>query len=268
MRWPTERDRRDNETPDRGRVVFAHGLWLHATSLTFWVGMFEQNGYDCVNVSWPGESQSVARCRAQPHAMGGVGCGHVLTRIEATIRALDRTPVVIGHGVAGLLAISLLDRQLAAAAIAINPVRPRLLPRRASGGLPRLEPMLRPYRPALPPRDAFASRIANAVSAAEADQLYDRYVIPCASTSWTARSPWPRRSPAAASGALLLLSGGLDRVVAERDVNRILVQRRSSAPGAVTDYHVFPDRGHSMMVDGGWRDVAYFCLDWLTAQDL
>jgi hypothetical protein len=27
-------------------------------------------------------------------------------------------------------------------------------------------------------------------------------------------------------------------------------------------------QGHSMTIDRGWHDIAHFCLDWLTAQNL
>ena len=38
--------------------------------------------------------------------------------------------------------------------------------------------------------------------------------------------------------------------------------------GAVTDYHVFPDRGHSLVLDHGWREVADLTLSWLAGQGL
>jgi len=31
----------------------------------------------------------------------------------------------------------------------------------------------------------------------------------------------------------------------------------------VTDYREFPDRGHSLTVDSGWREVAETVLTWL-----
>jgi hypothetical protein len=36
----------------------------------------------------------------------------------------------------------------------------------------------------------------------------------------------------------------------------------------VTDLVDFPDRGHSLTVDSGWRAVADACLDWLAKQGL
>ena len=38
--------------------------------------------------------------------------------------------------------------------------------------------------------------------------------------------------------------------------------------GAVTDYRVFPDRGHSLIFDHGWREVADLTLSWLASQHL
>ena len=40
-----------------------------------------------------------------------------------------------------------------------------------------------------------------------------------------------------------------------------LKQHRHSE--AVTGIHTFPDRGHSLIVDSGWPEIAEFCLTWL-----
>jgi hypothetical protein len=36
----------------------------------------------------------------------------------------------------------------------------------------------------------------------------------------------------------------------------------------VTDLTEFPDRGHSLTIDSGWREVAQASLDWLGQQGL
>jgi non-heme chloroperoxidase len=36
----------------------------------------------------------------------------------------------------------------------------------------------------------------------------------------------------------------------------------------VTDLKQFPDRGHSLVIDPGWRAVADATLDWLAGQDI
>ncbi len=67
---------------------------------------------------------------------------------------------------------------------------------------------------------------------------------------------------------MLLVSGGQDALIPEMSIAALQCRYRRRFPAAVSDHHVFPDRGHSMAIDSRWRDVAYYCLDWLTAQNL
>jgi alpha-beta hydrolase superfamily lysophospholipase len=69
-------------------------------------------------------------------------------------------------------------------------------------------------------------------------------------------------------GPLLLISGSKDALIPERDTGSLERHYRRASPDQVSDRQVFPGRGHSLVVDARWRDVAYYCLDWLTRQDL
>jgi dipeptidyl aminopeptidase/acylaminoacyl peptidase len=63
-------------------------------------------------------------------------------------------------------------------------------------------------------------------------------------------------------GPLLITGGGKDHQIPEV-VTRQAYQHYSGSR-AVTDYHVFPNRGHSLVFDSGWREVADYALAWLT----
>ncbi|MFC7647301.1 hypothetical protein ACFQX6_47360 [Streptosporangium lutulentum] len=67
-------------------------------------------------------------------------------------------------------------------------------------------------------------------------------------------------------GPLLLITGGKDHTVPEAVTRATLKQYRHSH--AVTDIKDFPDRAHSLVIDGGWREVADATLSWLRAQAL
>ncbi len=67
-------------------------------------------------------------------------------------------------------------------------------------------------------------------------------------------------------GPLLLIMGGRDHTVPEAITKSTLKQYKHSH--AVTDLIEFADRGHSLTIDSGWREVAEACLSWLEAQDL
>lgn len=60
--------------------------------------------------------------------------------------------------------------------------------------------------------------------------------------------------------------GGKDHTVPEAITKSTLKQYRGSS--AVTDLVEFQDRGHSLTIDSGWREVAGECLSWRAKQGL
>ena len=67
-------------------------------------------------------------------------------------------------------------------------------------------------------------------------------------------------------GPLLLTAGGRDHTVPAAITRATLKLYRNS--GAVTDLVEFPDRGHSLTIDSGWRLVAERVLSWLRERSL
>jgi alpha-beta hydrolase superfamily lysophospholipase len=65
---------------------------------------------------------------------------------------------------------------------------------------------------------------------------------------------------------LLLIAGGKDHTVPESMTRSTLKQYRHST--AVTELEEFPDRGHTLTVDRGWREVAETVLAWLKKKSL
>jgi pimeloyl-ACP methyl ester carboxylesterase len=62
-------------------------------------------------------------------------------------------------------------------------------------------------------------------------------------------------------GPLLLISGAKDHTVPDVVTRSTLKQYRDST--AVTKLTTFDDRGHSLTIDHGWREVADAVLAWL-----
>jgi pimeloyl-ACP methyl ester carboxylesterase len=67
-------------------------------------------------------------------------------------------------------------------------------------------------------------------------------------------------------GPLLLIAGGKGHTVPEAITKTTAKQYRHSS--AVTDLIEFPDRGHSLTIDSGWREVATTAREWLHKQGL
>jgi pimeloyl-ACP methyl ester carboxylesterase len=247
-------------------VVFVHGLWLLPSSWDRWAALFEQAGFTALTPGWPDDPDTVDAANAHPEAMAHKTIGQVADHFDQIVRALAQKPAIIGHSFGGLLAQILAGRGLAAATVAIDPAPFRgVLPLPLSA-LKSAWPVL--GNPANRNRavpltyDQFRFAFANAVSDSEAHQLYDTFAVPAAGAplfqAATANlNPWteaavdtetPKRGP------LLIISGEKDHTVPWAIANASFkIQHKN--PG-VTEIVEIPNRGHSLTIDGGWREVA------------
>jgi pimeloyl-ACP methyl ester carboxylesterase len=263
-----------SETP----VLFIHGLWLHASSWQPWIDHFEAAGYVASAPPWPGEPDDVEAARAEPERLAGYGIDDVVDAYAATIDAMDIAPVLIGHSFGGTIVEKLLGQGLGQAGIAIDaaPIK-GVLPTPISAlrsAFPVLKkPANRNRAVSLTP-EQFRYAFGNAVTAEESDQLHERWSIPApgkplfqaATANLTPHSEDAVDTANEDRGPLLLIAGGQDHTVPDAVTKSTLKQYRGSS--AVTDLVELNDRGHSLVVDSGWEEVADTCLRWLQAQGL
>jgi pimeloyl-ACP methyl ester carboxylesterase len=259
-------------------VVFIHGAWVHPSAWTPWVELFRDEGYVASAPGWPGMPDTADEARAHPEAGARQGIEDVSRHYTGIIDGLPGKPILIGHSIGALIAQKLLSRQLAAAAVAIDPVQFRgVLPLPLST-VRSVMPVLR--NPANVRRTVpltagqFRYAFGNAVSAEESDELYRRWAVPApgkplfeaATANLNPRTAAAVDTANGERGPLLLISGGKDHTIPPAIVRAEYKKYRRSA--AVTELREFPDRGHSLTMDRGWRAVADTALAWLAGQGL
>ena len=259
-------------------VIFIHGLWLHPQSWAPWAGMFERAGYQPMTPGWPGVPDTVEAARANPDSIGNHGIDDVTGHYAAIIAELPAKPVLIGHSFGGMIAEKLLGQDLAAAAIAIDAAQIKgVLPLPLSSlrsTLPVFRNPANKHHAVSLTAEQFRYSFGNAIDAEESDTLYQRWTIPApglplfeaAEANFSLHSPAKVNTTIDNRGPLLLIMGGQDHTVPEAITKSTLRQYRHSH--AINDLIEFPDRGHSLTIDHGWRDVATTCLDWLAQHDL
>jgi non-heme chloroperoxidase len=254
-------------------VVFVHGLWLLPNSWDRWRTFFEEAGYTTVAPGWPDDPNTVEEANRHPDVMAHKTIGEIADHMEAVIKPLSRKPVIIGHSFGGLLTQILAGRGLAAVSVAIDPAPFRgVLPLPISA-LKSASPVI--GNPANRGRavpltyEQFRYAFANAVTEDEARELYATYAVPGSGVPlFQAASanlnPWTQakvKSKNPDRGPLLIIDGELDHTVPWSIANASYKKQKRN-PG-VTEIMMIPDRGHSLVIDHGWRDVADVALDFV-----
>lgn len=246
-------------------AVFIHGLWLLPSSWDNWVGAFEAAGYAGVTPVWPDDPLTVEEARANPDALAKKSLKQVADHTAEVIAKLDRKPAVLGHSTGGLLAQILAGRGLSAATVAIDPGPFRgVLPLPLSSlkaAAPVLSNPLNKGRAVTLTFDQFKYGWANALTDEEAKRLYDTYHVAAPGlalmqmananlnpfTEAKVDTKNPQRGP------LLIIDGEKDHTVpwaiASASYNK---QKRNEG---VTEIKSIPNRGHSLTIDSGWREV-------------
>lgn len=254
-------------------VVFVHGLWLHAESWKPWVDLFDESGYAASAPGWPGDGETVAETRAHPEQVAGHGIADVVAQYAHEIGKLDRKPIVVGHSFGGLIAQRLLSGGFASAAVAIDPAPAKgvlYLPPSALrvASIALRNPGNRNGAVSLT-KEQFRYGFGNALSEEESDELWEQWAIPSPGKPLfeAALANVELHSPAAVDrksetrGPLLITAGGKDHTVPAAVSKQ--TQKLYNKSSAVTDLRTFADRGHSLTIDRGWREVADSVLGWL-----
>ena len=255
-------------------VVFIHGLWLLPSSWDNWAELFKEAGYAPLTPDWPDDPETVAQARANPEVLAGKTLGDVADHTTEVIDSLERKPAVMGHSTGGLLAQMLAGRGLSAATVAIDPgVFRGVLPLPFST-IRVLAPIL--INPANRRRaitlsfDQFRYGWTNAIeSDDEARRLYDEFhvagpgisLIQMANANLNPSTEAKVDTQNPDRGPLLIIEGEKDHTVPWAIANAAY-KRQKRNPG-VTEIKKMPNRGHSLTIDGGWREVAQTALDFV-----
>ncbi len=262
--------------PHPNPVVFIHGLWIHSSAWAPWLDLFGERGYPVSAPGWPGDGETPQATRDNPDPLNDVGIQAICDHYADLIGEPDVKPIVIGHSFGGLIAQELLDHNVAAAAIAIDPAPikgVKALPyAQLKSGFPVLENPANRHRTVMLTAKQFRYAFGNVLTEEESNDLYEKWAIPGpgrplfedAFANFSRKSPAKVDTHTAVRGPLLLTSGTEDHTVPKK-VTEQAFKLYADGP-SVTEYHEFEGRGHSLAMDSGWGDVAAVALDWLAGK--
>jgi alpha-beta hydrolase superfamily lysophospholipase len=250
-------------------IVLIPGLWMTALCWEHWVKHYSNKGYCIVARSWPGMEGGIEQLRRDPSSFASLGLKDVVDHYEQIIRELETPPIIIGHGIGGLVTQILLDRGWGAAGVAVASAPVKGIARLPLSILKLAFSVLgnsfKNKTASLTPKQ-FHRAFANSLTETQSLAAFERYAVPGVSrvllqtafanfashTAATVNSRNDARAP------LLLLAGGKDRVTPSSLVKANFDLYRESK--AETDYKEFSDQAHFTLLQE--TRVADYVLGW------
>lgn len=247
-------------------VVFVHGLWLLPSSWDGWRKLFEDNGYITVAPGWPDDPRTRQEAYANPSVFAGKSVEAVTDHYLAVISGLRVKPIVIGHSFGGLIVQKIADAGAASVTIAIDnaPIKGVLpLPLSAlKSGFPVLKNPANRKKAITLTFEQFCYGWANNLDEAEARTLYDTYHVPAsgiplfqaglANFGFSKACAVDTRNPN--RGPLLIIWGTKDTTAPKAFTHGSFTKQLKNPE--TTEYVEIEGRGHSLVIDHGWPEVA------------
>jgi non-heme chloroperoxidase len=251
-------------------VLFVHGLWLLSSSWDNWRQLFEANGYTTLAPGWPDDPETVAEANEDPEVFAHKRLHQITGHYLEAIGQLTKKPAVVGHSFGGLISMMIAGQGVAAVTVAISPAPFRgVLPLPFSALKSSSAVLANPanYNRAVAlTYEQFHYGFTNAVDEDEAHKLYEAYAVPGAGApifqAATANvNPWTEDQVDTSNperGPLLIISGDQDHTVPFA-IAEAAYKRQVKNPG-ITEVKEMSNRGHSLTIDHGWREVAETAL--------
>ena len=258
-------------------VVLIHGLWMTPLSFEFWAHHFATQGLRVHAPAWPGMEREIRALRRHPEEYAALDIRRIVDHYERIVLSLEEPPLIVGHGVGGLITQLLLDRGLGSCGVAIASA-----PIRGIWTLPYTKmrlvtpQLLRPRRRhrCLPLTAAqFHHAFMNTSPREQAAFIFHRYAVPGVRrvllqvelanlNPFSETSVNVRRNNRA---PLLMIGAAQDQLAPPSLVQANARTYRDSL--ATTEYREFPGRTHFIIAQSGWQEVADFALTWARDQE-
>jgi non-heme chloroperoxidase len=248
-------------------VVFVHGLWLLSSSWQRWRDLFEANGYATIAPGWPDDPATVQEAFEHPEVFAHKKVQAVTDHYLDAIRKLEKKPAVVGHSFGGLIAQKIAGSGASAATVTIDNAPFR-------GVLPLPVSSLRSAFPVLGNPANYGKAIAltfpqfkygwaNNLDDAEAKELYEAFHVPAPGVplfqasiaNFNPLSETRVDSKNPARGPLLVIAGENDHTI-PLAVTEATFKIQSKHNSGVTEIERIAGRGHSLVIDHGWKEVA------------
>lgn len=249
-------------------IVLVHGLFVNPKSWSEWKAFFEQKGYTVHTPANPFHEGDPKTLRANaPEGLKKATFEDLVINLAKFIDTLPEKPILVGHSLGGLTVQKLLSMGKGVAAVAIDSAAPvGIIPTTLSFWKSNF-PVINYFRgdaPFMATKDWFRYTFGNVVSREESDRAFDEYVVPegrnVARSTLKSFAKIDFKKP---HEPLLMIAGEKDNIIpsALNKSNFAAYKDKES----IREFREFKGRGHYIVGEPGWEEVANYVADWLKA---
>ena len=250
-------------------IVLVHGNFVNNLTWTDWKSYYEQKGYTVHTPANLGHDGNPGALRANVHPdLTKTGFIDVVMNIAKLIDALPEKPLVIGHSMAGMATLKLVEMSKAVAAVSIDGAPPK-----------NVFPPFSTIKVVLPAfgffsgkdyfmgsRDWYNNAFFNTLPEAERSKAFEAIAVPesykvSRQLVLNSFSNIDFKKPHV---PLLFIGGGKDNIF-PHTLTQTIAARYKDKDSRV-DVKIFEDKSHFICGEPGWEKVADYILDWYEKQ--
>ena len=246
-------------------IVLIHGNFVNNTSWTEWKLRYEQKGYTVHTPANPGHEGNPADLRNKVHPdLAKTGFIDVVNNIVQLIDTLPEKPLVIGHSMAGMAAMKLVEMDKAFAAVSIDGAPPK-----------NVFPPFATIKAVLPAFGFFSGKdyfmgsrqwydkcFFNTLPETERSKAFEKIAVP---ESYKVSRQLVLNSFANIDFnrphvPILFIGGGNDNIFPQ-SLTKTIANKYKDRNSRV-DLKIFEDKSHFLCGEPGWEKVADHIMDW------
>lgn len=246
-------------------IVLIHGNFVNNLTWTDWKKHYEAKGYAVHTPVNPGHEGVPAELRKNVHPdLIKTGFIDIVENLVSFIDRLPEKPLIIGHSMAGMAVLKLMELGKAVAGVSIDGAPPK-----------NVFPPFSTIKTVLPAFGFFSSKsyfmgsrewydraFFNTVPAKQKEEYFNQFAVPesfkvSRQLVLNSYSNIDFNKPHA---PILMIGGGSDTIFPP-GLTTTIAGKYSDKQSKV-DLHIFPGRSHFICGEKGWEEVADYILDW------
>jgi len=246
-------------------IILIHGNFVNEKSWAQWKDRYEQKDYTVYVPANPGHDGNPSDLRKRVHPdLAKTGFTDVVDNITQLIDSLPEKPLIIGHSMAGMAAMKLLELGKAAAAVSIDGAPPK-----------NVFPPFATLKAVLPAFGFFSSKkyfmgsrgwydrcFFNTLPDRERANAFDSIAVPESYkvSRELVLNPFSNIDFGKPHEPILFIGGGSDNIFPASLTAKLANKYKDKS--SQVDLKIFDGKSHFICGENGWEIVADYILDW------